>query len=181
MTDTLSAFGLPEIWAAIIAFSVLTYIVLDGFDLGIGILFPFFKHEDERTMAMNTLVVMEIFHVFFIRNIYGTSLTWQAVRGTKVVWICVISVTMAQFAITYLPFMQSLFGDGVPLLVFAAILAVISAGYAILGGLRAVAVMETYAGIGVLAIAAERTQKRCCAVPRHRHPRHPDLWPLITC
>ncbi len=55
MTDTLSAFGLPEIWAAIIAFSVLTYIVLDGFDLGIGILFPFFKHEDERTMAMNTV------------------------------------------------------------------------------------------------------------------------------
>ncbi len=65
---------------------------------------------------MNTLVVMEIFHVFFIRNIYGTSLTWQAVRGTKVVWICVTSVTMAQFAITYLPFMQSLFGtESVPL------------------------------------------------------------------
>ncbi len=72
--------------------------------------------ELARTMAMNTLVVMEIFHVFFIRNIYGTSLTWQAVRGTKVVWICVISVTMAQFAITYLPFMQSLFGtESVPL------------------------------------------------------------------
>lgn len=78
--------------------------------------------ELARTMAMNTLVVMEIFHVFFIRNIYGTSLTWRAVRGTKVVWICVISVTLAQFAVTYLPIMQSLFGtqsvplqDGVPI------------------------------------------------------------------
>lgn len=72
--------------------------------------------ELARTMAMNTVVVMEIFHVFFIRNIYGTSLTWQAVRGTKVIWICVISVTMAQFAVTYLPFMQSLFGtESVPL------------------------------------------------------------------
>lgn len=72
--------------------------------------------ELARTMAMNTLVVMEIFHVFFIRNIYGTSLTWRAVRGTKVVWICVISVTIAQFAVTYLPFMQSLFGtESVPL------------------------------------------------------------------
>lgn len=72
--------------------------------------------ELARTMAMNTLVVMEIFHLFFIRNIYGTSLTWSAVRGTKVVWICVISVTLAQFAVTYVPFMQPLFGtESVPL------------------------------------------------------------------
>jgi hypothetical protein len=27
---------------------------------------------------MNTLVVLEIFHLFFIRNIHGTSLTWAA-------------------------------------------------------------------------------------------------------
>src|SRR5690606_28690059 len=36
-----------------------------------------------RTIAVNTLVVLEIFHLFFIRNIYGTSLTWKAVRGTR--------------------------------------------------------------------------------------------------
>jgi magnesium-transporting ATPase (P-type) len=62
-----------------------------------------------RTIALNTLVVMEIFHLFFIRNIYGTSLTWRAVRGTKVVWATVIGVTVAQFAITYLPPLQALF------------------------------------------------------------------------
>lgn len=62
-----------------------------------------------RTMALNTLVVMEIFHLFFIRNIYGTSLTWKAVRGTKVVWITVIIITVAQFAITYLPPLQAIF------------------------------------------------------------------------
>lgn len=62
-----------------------------------------------RTMAVNTLVVMEIFHLFFIRNIYGTSLTWKAIRGTKIVWIVVIAVTAAQFAITYLPPLQTLF------------------------------------------------------------------------
>ena len=62
-----------------------------------------------RTIALNTLVVMEIFHLFFIRNIYGTSLTWRAVRGTKVVWMVVIAVTTAQFAITYLPPLQSIF------------------------------------------------------------------------
>lgn len=62
-----------------------------------------------RTIALNTLVVMEIFHLFFIRNIYGTSLTWKAVRGTKVVWLTVIIITVAQFAITYLPPLQSIF------------------------------------------------------------------------
>jgi len=65
--------------------------------------------ELARTLAMNTLVVMEIFHLFFIRNMYGTSLTWKAVRGTKVVWGAVITVTLGQFAITYLPVMQSIF------------------------------------------------------------------------
>lgn len=62
-----------------------------------------------HTMALNTLVVMEIFHLFFIRNIYGTSLTWKAVRGTKVVWATVIVITVAQFAITYLPPLQKIF------------------------------------------------------------------------
>lgn len=65
--------------------------------------------ELARTIAVNTLVVMEIFHLFFIRNIYGTSLTWKAVRGTKVVWTTVMVVTVAQFAITYLPPLQRIF------------------------------------------------------------------------
>ncbi len=44
-------------------------------------------------------------------------------------------------------------GIDLPLLVLAAFLGVIAAAYTMAGGLRAVAVMETYAGIGVLAIA----------------------------
>ena len=71
--------------------------------------------ELARTIAVNTIVVMEIFHLFFIRNIYGTSLTWKAVRGTRVVWLTVVIVTVAQFSITYLPFLQSIFGtESVP-------------------------------------------------------------------
>ncbi len=50
-------------------------------------------------------------------------------------------------------FMQSLFGTEISLIYFAIILAVISAAYTILGGLRAVAVMDTYSGIGVLGLA----------------------------
>jgi magnesium-transporting ATPase (P-type) len=66
--------------------------------------------ELARTMAMNTLVVMEIFYLFFVRNLYGSSLTWSGLRGTKVVWGMVVSVTLAQFAITYLPPLQHIFG-----------------------------------------------------------------------
>jgi magnesium-transporting ATPase (P-type) len=70
-----------------------------------------------QTIAMNMLVVLEIFHLFFIRNIYGTSLTWGAVRGTPIVWACVVTVTVAQFAITYVPALQHIFGtQGVPIL-----------------------------------------------------------------
>jgi magnesium-transporting ATPase (P-type) len=72
--------------------------------------------ELARTLAVNTLVVMEIFHLFFIRNFYSTSLTWKAVRGTKVVWAVVVVITAAQFAMTYVPVLQSVFAtESVPL------------------------------------------------------------------
>jgi calcium-translocating P-type ATPase len=63
-----------------------------------------------QTMAMNTLVVLEIFHLFFIRNLHSTSLTWAAAKGTKVVWGVVISITLAQFAVTYLSPLQAILG-----------------------------------------------------------------------
>jgi magnesium-transporting ATPase (P-type) len=69
-----------------------------------------------QTLAMNTLVVLEIFHLFFIRNLHGTSLTWAAVRGTRVVWAVVIAITAAQFAVTYLPPLQAVLGtEAVPM------------------------------------------------------------------
>lgn len=46
---------LSFIWATIIAVGILIYVVLDGFDLGIGILFPFFKDETDRNVLMNTI------------------------------------------------------------------------------------------------------------------------------
>jgi len=65
--------------------------------------------ELARTIAVNTLVVMEVFHLFFIRNIYSTSLTWKGIRGTKVIWMTVAMVTVAQFSITYVPLLQRVF------------------------------------------------------------------------
>ena len=46
---------LPFIWAALIAVAVLAYVVLDGFDLGVGILFPALKTKTDRDLAMNTV------------------------------------------------------------------------------------------------------------------------------
>ncbi|WP_121632063.1 cytochrome d ubiquinol oxidase subunit II [Tropicibacter alexandrii] len=49
------ALDLAFIWAGLIAFAVLVYVVLDGFDLGIGILFPFAKTEGDRDLMMNSV------------------------------------------------------------------------------------------------------------------------------
>ncbi len=46
---------LSFIWAGIIAFAVLVYVILDGFDLGVGILFPLAKTEQERDVMMNSV------------------------------------------------------------------------------------------------------------------------------
>jgi len=46
---------LAMIWAFLIAFAVFAYVVLDGFDLGIGILFPEFAVGAERDQAMNAI------------------------------------------------------------------------------------------------------------------------------
>jgi calcium-translocating P-type ATPase len=80
-------------------FGVFTYALDKGHSLALA-----------QTMAMNTLVVLEIFHLFFIRNLHGTSLTWDAVRGTKVVWSVVVAIVIAQFAVTYLPPLQAALG-----------------------------------------------------------------------
>ncbi|WP_126172540.1 cytochrome d ubiquinol oxidase subunit II [Altericroceibacterium xinjiangense] len=48
-------FDLTVVWAFIIAFAVFAYVVMDGFDLGIGILFPSFAHGEERDKAMNSI------------------------------------------------------------------------------------------------------------------------------
>jgi len=46
---------LPLIWAGLIAFAVLAYVILDGFDLGIGILFPLVRNRRERDVMINTV------------------------------------------------------------------------------------------------------------------------------
>jgi len=46
---------LATIWAFIIAFAVFAYVVMDGFDLGLGLLFPFFRDHRDRDVIMNSV------------------------------------------------------------------------------------------------------------------------------
>jgi len=46
---------LTMLWAVIILFGILMYVVMDGFDLGIGILYPFFRDDHDRDVMMNTV------------------------------------------------------------------------------------------------------------------------------
>src|SRR2546423_15593979 len=46
---------LPVIWATIMGLAVAIYVIFDGFDLGIGILFPFAADERERDQMMNSV------------------------------------------------------------------------------------------------------------------------------
>ena len=97
--------------------------------------------ELARTMVVNTIVVMEIFYLFNVRYIHGSSLTWQGVLGTRAILISVCAVVIAQFAFTYVPFMQEVFKTE-PVSVFDGALIV---------------------GIGVAVLIAVEVEKRLLA------------------
>ena len=55
MLDLSNIFDLPLVWGGIIALSIFLYALLDGFDLGIGILFPFAPSNECRNKMMNSI------------------------------------------------------------------------------------------------------------------------------
>ncbi len=52
---TLPWLDLPLVWAGLLAFAVLAYVVLDGFDLGVGILFAAERAREDRDTMVNTV------------------------------------------------------------------------------------------------------------------------------
>lgn len=66
---------LPLIFAVLLGFIILMYVILDGFDLGIGILFPFTSNEKERDTMMNSIAPVwdgnETWLVFGGAMLYG--------------------------------------------------------------------------------------------------------------
>jgi len=65
--------------------------------------------DEARTMALNTLVAMEVFYLFSVRYRRGWSITWEGAKGTPAVLIAVALVVVLQAIFTYAPFMQALF------------------------------------------------------------------------
>jgi len=51
----IDALDLPLVWALLLALAVLAYVILDGFDLGVGIVYPTLAPGRERDTAMNTV------------------------------------------------------------------------------------------------------------------------------
>lgn len=68
-------FDLATVWAMIIAFAILLYVMLDGFDLGVGILFGSTRDEDFRRTMMNAVAPVwdgnETWLVFVGANLYA--------------------------------------------------------------------------------------------------------------
>ncbi|MGJ8526624.1 Cytochrome bd-I ubiquinol oxidase subunit 2 [Halomonadaceae bacterium LMG 33818] len=61
---------LPVIWFAVIGFAVAMYVILDGFSLGMGILYPFFKGDDRRDLMMGTVL-----------PVWDGNQTWSVLAG----------------------------------------------------------------------------------------------------
>ena len=86
--------------------------------------------EYARTLAMNMLVGLEIFYLFFVRTMNLRSISLAGVRGTKVVWSAVGVVVVAQLAISYIPILQTVFGTHSPTLIDN--LVIVLTGFALL-------------------------------------------------
>jgi magnesium-transporting ATPase (P-type) len=89
--------------------------------------------EEARTIAVNTIVVLEIAYLFSVRFLHLTSVSVQGILGTPAVLITVGLVIMLQLVLTYAPFMHVLFAtrpvaflDGLAIIgVGAALLAIL--------------------------------------------------------
>lgn len=67
--------------------------------------------EAARTVAVNTLVAMEVFYLFSVRYLKAPSFTLRGVQGTPRVLVAVAAVFVLQLGFTYLPVMQQLFAS----------------------------------------------------------------------
>ena len=66
--------------------------------------------EHARTVAVNTLVMFEIFYLFNSRYITASVFNWEGLTGNRYVLIAIGILIIFQLGFTYLAPLQSLFG-----------------------------------------------------------------------
>ncbi|HXO70953.1 MAG TPA: cytochrome d ubiquinol oxidase subunit II [Bradyrhizobium sp.] len=88
---------IPVLWAFIIAFAVFAYVVMDGFDLGLGMLFPLFPKKADRDVMMNT-----------VAPVWDGNETWLVLGGGGL---------MAAFPLAYAVLMPALYTPMIAMLI----------------------------------------------------------------
>jgi cytochrome d ubiquinol oxidase subunit II len=91
------AFDIATVWAFIIAFAVFVYVVMDGFDLGLGILFLLFPAKADRDIIMNT-----------VAPVWDGNQTWLVLGGGGL---------MAAFPLAYAVLMPALYTPMIAMLI----------------------------------------------------------------
>jgi cytochrome bd ubiquinol oxidase subunit II len=91
------AFDIATVWAFIIAFAVFVYVVMDGFDLGLGILFPLFPAKTDRDIIMNS-----------VAPVWDGNETWLVLGGGGL---------MAAFPLAYAVLMPALYTPMIAMLI----------------------------------------------------------------
>jgi len=89
---------LPLIWILIIAFGVMMYVVMDGFDLGIGILLPFIRDRVDRNTMINT-----------VAPVWDGNETWLVLGGAALLAAFPLAYSVLLSAL-YLPLVLMLAG-----------------------------------------------------------------------
>lgn len=89
---------LPLIWAGIIGFGLMMYVIMDGFDLGIGILFPFVQDPGDRDTMVNT-----------VAPVWDGNETWLVLGGAGLLAAFPIAYSVILSA-AYLPIIAMLMG-----------------------------------------------------------------------
>lgn len=82
-------YDLVYIWIGIIGFGLLMYVLADGFDLGVGILFPFARDDAERDLMMNS-----------VAPVWDGNETWLILGGAGL---------LAAFPLVYSVFLPALY------------------------------------------------------------------------
>jgi cytochrome d ubiquinol oxidase subunit II len=89
---------LPMIWALIIAFGLMMYVIMDGFDLGIGILSPFVRDREDRDLMVNT-----------VAPVWDGNETWLVLGGAALLAAFPLAYSVILSAL-YLPLVLMLAG-----------------------------------------------------------------------